>query len=251
MITRILFVGLMAGVLAGLAVAALQHFTTTPLILKAESYETAAPAQDKHAAPALSGAFNPAYVILVHGNKDATEAGEAGTHEHEWGPQDGLERTLYTSLATVGTAVGFAFILIALMLMAGESITFNTAIAWGAAAFVATGLAPAFGLAPELPASAAADLELRQIWWVATVLATAGGLVCLLRFDGLITRFAGCALIALPHVVGAPHPHELTSTVPAELAGHFAAAALGVQAVMWGLIGAFVGVFWQRGEKNA
>ena len=39
MLTRILATGLMAGVLAGLFVSGLQHATTVPLILKAETYE--------------------------------------------------------------------------------------------------------------------------------------------------------------------------------------------------------------------
>jgi len=244
MITRILSVGLLAGVLAGLAIATLQHFTTTPLILKAETYENAPSAADKHA---TAGAFNPAHVILVHGKPHAGEAGAV----NEWAPADGWERTMYTSLATIGTAVGFALVLLALMVFATETITLTNGIAWGAAAFVATGLAPAFGIAPELPGSAAADLVFRQIWWVSTAAVTAVGLACLLRAQSALTRLAGVALIALPHIVGAPHPAELTSTVPAELAGHFAAVALGVQAVMWALVGAGVGGFWELAERRA
>ena len=41
MVTRVLTVSILAGLLAGLIVAALQHVTTTPLILKAETYEAA------------------------------------------------------------------------------------------------------------------------------------------------------------------------------------------------------------------
>ena len=43
MITRVLATGLLAGFLAGAAIAALQNFTTTPLILAAEVYENASP----------------------------------------------------------------------------------------------------------------------------------------------------------------------------------------------------------------
>ena len=39
MVTRVLSVGLLAGILAGLLIAVLQQVTTTPLILRAETYE--------------------------------------------------------------------------------------------------------------------------------------------------------------------------------------------------------------------
>src|SRR3546814_4839555 len=39
-------------------------------------------------------------------------------------------------------------------------------------------LAPAYGLAPELPGMPAADLAARQVWWVGTALST--GAACLL-----------------------------------------------------------------------
>ena len=42
MITRVLATGLLAGLFAGLAIATLQSFTTTRLILEAEVYEKAA-----------------------------------------------------------------------------------------------------------------------------------------------------------------------------------------------------------------
>jgi len=43
MMMRVLSVGLLAGLLAGVVVATLQNFTTTPLILQAEVFENAAP----------------------------------------------------------------------------------------------------------------------------------------------------------------------------------------------------------------
>jgi predicted cobalt transporter CbtA len=56
--------------------------------------------------------------------------------------------------------------------------------------------------------------------------------------------------MVLPHVVGAPHPHEYTSAVPSELSGHFAAASLVVHAVKWALAGCVAGYVWQRGEAK-
>ena len=129
MLKRVFSVGLLAGLVAGLALAVMQHFITVPLILAAEVYESAA---ETAATPAAHD----------HG---------AGDHHHdhaatpdqpkEWSPADGLERTLSTSVATIVTAIGFALILLAAMLLAGEEITPMRALAWAACGFAATGLA--------------------------------------------------------------------------------------------------------------
>jgi cobalt transporter subunit CbtA len=237
MLHRILFAALVAGIVAGLATGVLQHFTTTPLILEAEKYEDAGPD---------TAALNvPALLVLAHAHGD-----HAGDAEEGWVPADGLERTFYTAVATIGTAFGFALILLSAMILAGAPITARSGLLWGLAGFVAAGLAPALGLAPELPGSAAADLGARQLWWIGTAVATAGGLWLALRVATPIAIAGGIALLLLPHVIGAPHPHELTSAVPAELAGHFAAASLVVMAVVWALAGTLAGYVWQRGEAR-
>ncbi len=193
--------------------------------------------------------FNGVPVILAHTSAPLDDG--AGEAQPEWAPADGVERFAYTSLTTVGAAVGFTLILIALMLLAGEQITLATGLAWGACAFVAIGLGPAFGLAPELPGAATADVVARQTWWMGTVVATGAGLACLLRSNSALIGLAGVVLIALPHVIGAPHPHELASKVPAELAAQFTAQSIGLQAVLWALIGGGIGALWARGDAKA
>lgn len=240
MLTRILGVGLLAGVIGGLLVSAIQHVTTVPLILQAEVYEKAA----EQAATPKKSSWNfdgEARVILVHGDK-AEHAAEA----EAWGPADGIERTAYTSLATVGTAVGFAFMLLAVMLASKAAITLRTATLWSLGAFIATGLAPGLGLSPELPGSAAAELLPRQIWWFATAALTATGIWLLFQRSSATAIAIALAVIALPHVIGAPKVHEFTSTAPAELAGHFTSTSLAVHALLWLAVGAFAGYFWQR-----
>lgn len=241
MIQRVLWVGLLAGLVAGLATAALQHFTTTPMILAAEIYEDAGPAT----VPAGTHAHAPGLAdVQDHGH----EAGPA-EHDHEaggWQPADGAERIAFTSLATVVTAIGFALMLIAAMLVGGGAITMHSGVAWAAAAFVVTGLAPGLGLAPELPGSGAGELVARQLWWVGTAAATAGGLWLLLRVRATWAKIAGLVLLALPHLIGAPHPAAFESRVPAELAAHFSATSLVLHAVLWSLVGAAVGFFWSR-----
>lgn len=229
MIQRLLAAGVIAGLAVGLAIAALQHVTTTPLILAAEVYETAA----EHA-----------------------HVPDAAAHEHAdaraWEPAPGAQRTAATSVATSVTAIGYALVLLALMLLAGEPIEPRRAALWGACAFAATGLATSLGLAPELPGSAAGDLVARQIWWVATAAATGAGLFALLRVDAPLAKLIGVALIAAPHVIGAPQPAAPASTVPAELAARFAATSLVVHALTWILVGLGVGFVWRRlSEKKA
>lgn len=268
MLGRVLWVGLLAGLAAGLATAVLQHVTTTPLILVAETYETAAPHQ--HGAlpgHGVAGAVVPGAVLAGRALPDgavrvahnhgtpaatATDASAAPAEADEgWKPADGWQRTAVTALATVLTSIGWALVLIAGMLIAGDRITVRSAIDWGAAAFAATGLATGLGLAPELPGSAAGDLVARQVWWIGTAAASAAGLYGLLRLQSIGARIGSLILIAIPHLVGAPHPAKYESTVPAELAAHFAASSLALTAAMWMLIACAVGMIWERSAHRA
>lgn len=243
MVTRVLTVSILAGLLAGLIVAALQHVTTTPLILKAETYEAALALK----APTLAAFDGEAKIILAHG-----PAGDAPGHEHaEWKPADGLQRTLFTSSVTIATAIGFAALLLAGMIAAGDTIDQRRALIWGACGFLAFGLVPAMGLAPELPGAASAALEQRQLWWLATAIATAIGLFVFLRFDAPWLKLLAVVVILLPHVVGAPHPAAPESKVPAEVAAHFAALSLGIQAALWLAAGFMVGVLWPWVSRRA
>src|SRR5690606_9636320 len=138
MITRVLAAALAAGFAAGLLVAVLQHFTTTPLIIAAEAFES--PASEAASARHDTGGLFGGRLILTHTGHEGGEGGD------EWAPADGIERTVYTSTVTVATAVGFAFLLLAGLLVAGGPIDTQRALSWGVAGFVVTGLAPALGL---------------------------------------------------------------------------------------------------------
>ena len=84
-----------------------------------------------------------------------------------------------------------------------------------------------------------------------SALATAVGLFLALRVATLPTIAGGVVLIAIPHVIGAPHPETFTSQVPAELAGQFAAASLVVHALTWVLTGSIAGFVWSRFSSDA
>jgi len=235
MIKRVFSVGLIAGLIAGFATSILLYFVTAPLILKAEVYETAAEAAHDQNNGAASEERHP----------------DSVGPEKEWSPADGLERTLLTVVATIVSAIGFALILIAAMLVAGEEITTIRALAWGTGGFAATGLATGLGLAPELPGSAGAFLNDRQIWWITTAFASAFGLYLLIRAPVFFTKLGGLLLLLLPHLIGAPQPHHFISTVPAELAAEFAASSLVIHAVLWAITGVCVGYFWDRAAISA
>jgi cobalt transporter subunit CbtA len=238
MVTRVLTVSILAGLLAGLLISALQHVTTTPLILKAETYEAALRAQP---GPMQAASTGDARVILAHNHLNA---GAEHAGEHDWKPQDGLQRTAFTSLVTIATAIGFAALLLAGMIAANERIDERRALAWAVCGFLAFGLAPAMGLAPELPGAAAAELQQRQLWWLLTALVTAGALFVFLQVDAPWARALAVLALLLPHLLGAPHPAAPESKVPAEIAAHFAALSLAVQAALWLATGFAVGVLW-------
>jgi cobalt transporter subunit CbtA len=122
----------------------------------------------------------------------------------------------------------------------------RSGLAFGVAGFAAFSLAPALGLPPEIPGSGAAALADRQLWWAFAAAATAGGLGLLLLSGRRALQIGGAVLIALPHLIGAPHPEAFASTAPAELAGHFAAASLAVSALFWALLGSLSGGFHER-----
>src|SRR5262245_42189190 len=106
MMMRVISVGLLAGLLAGVVVATLQNFTTTPLILAAEVFENAEPEKkaslrDDMVVQTVASDM-PQFLILVH-----SESQHAHGAAEEWAPTDGAERILYTSTATIGAAIGF------------------------------------------------------------------------------------------------------------------------------------------------
>ena len=228
MIGRLVLAALIAGMAAGFIYGGVQHVQTTPLILAAEVYETA-PAHDHAAAPA------PA---LEH-------------EEEEWAPADGWQRTLSTTISSMITGAGFALLLAGVSLLTGLPITPKNGLIWGICGFLAATVAPGAGLAPELPGMPTADLVLRQIWWVATIAATGAAIFLIATRRELIWLAAAAILIALPHIIGAPQPLTHETAVPAGLAASFAANTIAASAVLWSLIGLFLGLALEKFGREA
>ena len=230
---RILFAALIAGLIAGAVTGAIQIWRVSPLIHAAEVYE------EKQAAKAQGQAAKTG---------SAAHA-KSGHHDHgddAWSPKDGLERMIFTFLASLVMGVAFALVLVAAALFSGRSITPGNGAIWGLLGFVVFTVAPTAGLAPELPGMPAGDLVMRQTWWWGTAIATAVGIGLIVLQDKLAFRALGIVLIALPHVIGAPHPETQDSAVPATLAAEFAATSIASMALFWAVLGAMLG--WTMGR---
>ncbi len=243
MVHRIFFAALAAGLLAGALITAVQSVTTTPIILHAEEFEAAAHDHSAESLPAagvhLAASESPSgYVHLAD-----TGGGHAG---EAWVPEDGLERTLYTALANLIVGVGFALLVVAGMALRGTPVTIGVGVLWGAAGFVVFILAPALGLAPEVPGSITAGLEARQYWWVFAASGAALGLGLIVFCEARYWKALGVIAAAIPHIVGAPQPDSIGGSVPPELAGQFAATSIVVGAIFWVLIGSLSAAFYRR-----
>ncbi|MBH3414092.1 CbtA family protein [Pseudomonas putida] len=226
MIKRIARTAGFSGLLAALLLTLLQSVWVAPLILEAETYESASPAAAHHS----------------HGE----EAGAGHTHgEEAWSPEDGWQRTLSTTGGNLVVAVGFALILAALYSLREPGRT-STGALWGLAGFAVFCLAPTLGLPPELPGTAAADLGQRQSWWVGTAAATALGLALLVFARHGLLKALGAVLLVVPHVIGAPQPEVHESLAPHALETQFMIASWLTNAAFWVALGLLSAWLYRR-----
>lgn len=237
MFVRILTGALFAGFLAGLAAAALQLQYVQPLLLEAELYESGE-------------------VTHFEGSHAETSGDDGHEHAHEHRGAGGFDpiRDGLSALFSALIYFGYALMMVAAMAYASErgaSMDVRRGLLWGIAGWASFQFAPAIGLPPELPGSAAADLVMRQIWWSATALVTCTGLALIAYGRGMVAWGAGALLLLAPHAVGAPHPGDFAGPVPPELAAEFATRALGVGLVAWAVMGCLAGHFMRRGSEVA
>lgn len=229
------FLAAIAGLFAGLVMTALQVYSTVPLILQAETFETAAPEAHDHGTDAASG----------HSHDAATPADDHHGAD-AWAPADGFERTAYTALANIVTAIGFGLLLVVASELAGGIAGWRKGLLWGLAGFATFTLAPGLGLPPELPAMPAAELLPRQVWWISTVAATAAGLALIAFGRSGWMAALGVVLIALPHVIGAPQPESYETAVPEGLHHRFIVAVTVTNLIFWSVLGGLAGALRSR-----
>ncbi|QKC83309.1 CbtA family protein [Mesorhizobium sp. NZP2077] len=245
---NVVFIAAIAGLVAGVVLACMQAYATVPLILKAEVYEQAGGGHkhDHAAAPAATDTTAMSTAAPA-GNAMSTAApalaeATAPAEDEGWTPADGFERFAFSVLANIVTGIGFALILVAVSEFAGGIGTWRQGVFWGLAGFAVFTLAPGLGLPPELPAMPAADLTQRQIWWWATVAATAAGLGLIAFRKSLPLAILAVALIVAPHIVGAPQPGSYETAIPEGLHHQFVVAVTVTNLVFWLVLGAVVGV---------
>ena len=133
-----------------------------------------------------------------------------------------------------------------MLLVIGYPITLRNGALWGACGWLAVHMLPAIGLPPELPGFPAAELGDRQTWWLATVALSAVGLYLVVLREEIVAKVVGLALIAAPHVYGAPQPLDISSNVPAVLGAEFAVAALATTLAFWIVLGVVSGFINER-----
>lgn len=239
MFRRIVLSAVGAGIITGLLITLVELFAVVPLIQKAELYEEGvlnkpgAVAQHDGAAPAEHD----------HGGHDHTAA-SGGDHQQG--------RSVYTAIATVLTAIGYAFVLGAFFSQM-KSVGWKKGVAWGLAGFAVFQLAPALGLPPALPGMAEADVTHRQIWWLCTALATGLGLAaCYFAYKQKKHLWAvgGVLLLVVPHLIGAPQPMQGENLVPTELARNFAIVALSTAALFWLVLGTVQGYLFSKFDQH-
>ncbi|AZE48447.1 putative cobalt transporter CbtA [Pseudomonas chlororaphis] len=224
MIKRIAQTAGFTGLLAALLLTLLQSLWVAPLILEAETYEKAPAAQHE----------------AVHEHAAGTAA-----HSHDaeaWEPQDGWQRVLSTTGGNLVVAVGFALMLAGLYTLRAPNRT-SQGLLWGLAGYATFCLAPTLGLPPELPGTAAADLAQRQVWWVGTAASTAVGIALIVFARSWLLKALGVAILAVPHLIGAPQPQVHSMLAPEELEAQFKIASQLTNAAFWlalGLISAWL-----------
>jgi cobalt transporter subunit CbtA len=225
--TKNLFVSaICAGIAAGLLASALQFIFVIPVLLEGELYETGA---------------------RVHFGTDGSPQSDRGTPPLAG---DWLRHSMTVAFNIV-TYTGYGLLLAAMISFAslkGITTTAKQGLIWGLCGYIAVQLAPAISLPPELPGTIAAEVGQRQLWWISTILASAAGLG-LIAFGHSYLPLAGVVLMAIPHLLGAPHLDTFFGVAPPELAAEFATLSLGAAAAGWVLLGYAVAAMLQHLDR--
>ena len=287
MIQRVLLASVVAGAAAGIALTALQSVAVAPLLFAAETYETGvgdpgllphrhgelthshargdrAHEHDGHAlvsasdraAPAAGGDARAGAGSRTAGRERGQNPGHGGSAQADghgqggaWAPHDGIERTFWTGVSNVATAIGFALLIVAIFAWRGGA-TWRQGLLWGAAGFFVFFVNPAIGIRPELPGAFAAGLLDRQLWWLLTVVCSAAGVGLLILAPKALAKVGGAALLVVPHLAGAPHPEVEGGLAPGSLADSFVVAAAATNAAFWLVLGVAASVAFTRFSRT-
>ena len=242
MSVRVLLAAIAAGLTAGFLMTPVQAVKVVPLIVQAETYESGA--HDHGAADMHDDGQSPT------ADHQAVPANQTAAQDHgdtvEVGGKPLYMRFFNTLLANLVTGAGYGLLMAGVSLAAGVRISFLTGLAWGFGGWLCVQLLPALGLPPALPGFPHADLTVRQVWWVATVILSMAGFWLLFLYKSQWFRALGVLLLFAPHYWGAPQPTDLASDVPAYLASQYATASLATTLFFWLVLGLALGWIWDR-----
>lgn len=227
MLRQILTSAVFAGVGAGVLGAVLQLIFVVPLIMEAELFEAGE---------------------RIHFATDGSPQSDRGAPSILVEPL----RHLYTVAFSAVTFTAYAFFMVAgfaLAVRSGHEVTPRKGLIWGLCGALVVVLAPALGMPPELPGAIGAEVEPRQVWYLVCVMCTLAGLVLVGFGNSALLLLGGVALLALPHLIGAPKLDTYFGVAPAELASEFVARVIGVAVISWALLGLFAALIWTRMEE--
>ena len=109
--------------------------------------------------------------------------------------------------------------------------------------------APALGMPPELPGTAAAGLGQRRTWWVGAASATALGLALVVFARHWLLKVLGVVVLAVPHLIGAPQPEVHESLAPEALEAQFKLASWLTNAAFWLALGLLTAWLYRRNSQ--
>lgn len=164
-------------------------------------------------------------------------------------PHNNLEHATYKAISNIGQGIVFALLLGSTMNLKGRPANCYIGLLWGLAGYLTFFVAPSMALPPGLPDTEAASFADRQNRWLIAVFDTGFGLSLLAFAKTRTNKFFGAVLLVTPRLMSSPNAEIAGSTVPAELAQSFIAAAI-ANAVFWLAIGGLMGRFYNKDLPN-
>jgi len=221
---------ILSGIVIGIALSLVHVETVYPLIFEAELYEEEAAKSHPH--------------FLEQALTNSSDTNE----ETEWFPEEGLERTLFSTLSNIFHTIAYALLFNIAFILKPIRHWRDSAL-WGLSGAMIFYVIPTLVYDPVLPGTIEADHFSRQLWWLATIECSAFGLAIFVFMKQFFLKFVGVFLIVAAVLIGSP-PGEFIAFSPSELVNTFIAYNLVINIIYWMLLGITVGYLINRTPFN-